>query len=218
MSITSAASSIKEVGSSAMGSVSSFLGGSTGGMSNSGLLAAGGSLLQSVSGFLAGNSEAKAQKKAQDKQWQAQMVNTREQYRQLAQQEQVAGKEANQASIDNQVSLLQQQGQVELLAGATGTGGGSVSSLLGDLSAQAGRNQSQIIDNYENAMESFTNQAKAIRTGGQMQMRSFNKPSILGSLVSGIGGAASAYSSGSKIGKDFSTAHSESRTFSSGKK
>lgn len=203
-------------GSGVASSVMGWLGGSTAGFSNSGLLAMGGSLLSSLTGFLTGGEQAKALKKAQKEQWKQQMINTREQYRQLGDAERVANKEFHQDLIQNQVSLLQQQAQVELMAGASGTGGASISSMLNDLSGQAGRNQAQIVDNFENQQQGFINQAKAIQTGGQMQQRSFSKPSAFGSLVSGLGSAATSYVTGSKLGKDFSTAWKESRTYSSG--
>lgn len=202
--------------SGVLGSVMGWLGGSTAGFSNSGLLSMGGSLLNSLTGFLTGGDQAEALKQAQEEQWQQQLINTREQYKQLGDLERQANKEYHQDIIQNQVSLLQQQAQVELMAGASGTGGASISSMLNDLSGQAGRNQSQIIDNFENQQISFINQAKAIQTGGQMQMREFKKPSAFSSLLSGVGSAASSYLSGSKTGKELSNAWSNYRTYSSG--
>ena len=209
---SSALPSLSGIGST----VANFMGGSAGGFSNFGLLNMGASLLGSVSNFLSGNEEAKALKRQQEEQWKQQMINVREQYRQLGDMERVANKEHHQQVQQNQISLLQQQAQVELLAGATGTGGGSVSAMLNDLSAQAGRNQAQLVDNFENQQQSFINQAKAIQTGGQMQMRSFNKPSAFGSLASGLGKAATAYVTGAQVGKGFKEAYFDSRTYSSG--
>lgn len=211
-----AAGSAAGAGSGILGSAMSWLGGSTAGFSNSGLLSMGGSLLSSLTSFLSGGNEAEALRKQHQEQWKQQMINTREQYRQLGDLERQANKEFHQDLIQNQVSLLQQQAQVELMAGASGTGGASISSLLGDLSGQAGRNQSQLIDNFENQQQSFINQAKAIQTGGQMQQRSFEKPSAFSSLLSGVGSAATSYLSGAKTGKALSTAWKESRTYSSG--
>lgn len=198
---------VKGAGDSAV----KWLGADTAGFSNSGLLAMGGSLLDGLTGFLSGGAEAKALKRAQKEQWEQQMVNTREQYKQLADAERAANKDKHTELLQNQVSLLQQRGQVELLAGASGTGGASISSMLGDLSAQAGNNQSQIIDNYERTQQGFINQAKAIQTGGQMVQRQFNKPSAFSSMISGLGSAANAYMSGSIIGRDFSKSYRESR-------
>ena len=92
----------------------------------------------------------------------------------------------------------------------------SISSMLSDLNGQAGRNQSTIVRNYENQQQSFVNQAKAIRTGGQMQMRSFEKPSAFASLVSGVGSAASAFVGGAKTASSLKDAWDSSRKYSSG--
>lgn len=202
----------QQAGSAAM----DWLGGTTGGVSNMGALQAGGSLLSSLGNFFTGSDMAKAQRKAQEKQWQAQLSNTREQYRQLGQQEQVANKEYHDQLLQNQASLLQQRGEVELLAGATGTGGGSITSMLNDLTGQAGRNQSQIVDNYENQMNGFVNAAKAIQSGGQMQMREFKKPNAFRSIIQGVTGAAKSYQSGSESGKAFGNAWNDFRSYSSG--
>lgn len=197
--------------SGAMSSAMSWLGGSTAGFSNSGLLAMGGSLLGGLTSFLDGGTEAEALAEAQREQWKQQMINTREQYRQLADMERVANKDHHEQIMQNQISLLQQQGQVELLAGASGTGGASISSMLGDLAGQAGRNQAQLIDNYERTQQGFINQAKAIQTGGQMTMQQFNKPSAFSSLVSGLGSAATSYLQFADIGKNLSKSYFESR-------
>lgn len=196
------------------GSAISALGGK-GGLGG-GLLAMGGSLLSSLTGFLGQGDQAEALRKQQNEQWKQQMINTREQYRQLGQAQTAANQEYGEQLIDNQVSLLQQRAQVELLAGASGTGGASISSMLSDLNGQAGRNQSTIVRNYENQQQSFVNQAKAIRTGGQMQMRSFEKPSAFASLVSGVGSAASAFVGGAKTASSLKGAWDSSRTYSSG--
>lgn len=187
-----------------------------GGMSNFGMVQGGMSILQSLGSFISGNSEAKALKKAQEKQWKEQLINTREQYRQLGQAEQFANKEYHENLIQNQASLMQQRGQVELMAGATETGGASINSMLGDLTAQGGRNQSALVEDYENQVLGFINTAKAIQSGGQMEQRSFNKPSAWGSLAAGLANATSAYASGAKTGQAFGEAFRDSRTYSSG--
>lgn len=213
-SIASMAPALSGAASGTMGSVIGALGGN-GGMGG-GLLSMGGSLLGSITGFLGAGDEAKALKKQQDEQWKQQMINTREQYRQLADAERAANQEAGEQLIDNQVSLLQQQAQVELMAAASGTGGASISSMLGDLSGQAGRNQSQIIRNFENQQQGFVNQAKAIRTGGQMQQRSFQKPSAFASAISGVAKAAGAFNSGAQTSMKLKDAWDNSRSYSSG--
>lgn len=195
---------------------SNWMGGSSGGMSNSGMANAGMSMFSSLTNFLTAKSQAKAQKAAQEAQWKEQLKATREAYRQLGEAGTASNKQYHADTLNNQVSLLQQQAQVELLAGASGTGGQSISSMLEDLTAQGGRNQANILDNYETEQLNFSNQINAIRTGNQMVQRQFNKPSAFGAFANGISNAASSYVSGAQTGKDFSTAFNNSRTYSSG--
>ena len=201
-----------------LGSFGTFLGGTTGGFSNLGILSSGLNILGGVGDFITGGRNAKAMAKAQKEQHRQVMMNVREQYRQLGTAEQAAGKDFKEEIINNQVSLLQQQAQVQLMAGATGTGGASVTSMLQDLSATGGRNQAQIVENFERQQEDFKNQAKAIRMGGaaQMQTRTFEKPSAIESLVSTVGDAASGYLSGSATGREWKKAWTDSRRTTAG--
>lgn len=203
-------------GGGLLGSVGGFLSGSTGGFSNAGLLSAGLQGLGLIGNLFGGSDEAKAMKKAQEEQWRQQLIATQEAYKTVADAERSAAKQYHADAISNQASLLQQRAQVALLAGATGTGGNSVSSMLNDLAAEGGRNQSTIIDNYENQKINFTNQLKSIQRGGQMQMREFKKPSAVSTLVQGIPSLASAYVTGSKSGMALGKALTDSRTYSSG--
>ena len=203
-------------GGGMLGSLGGFLSGSTGGFSNAGLLGAGLQGLGLIGNLFGGSDEAKAMKKAQEEQWRQQLIATQEAYKTVADAERSAAKQYHADAISNQASLLQQRAQVALLAGATGTGGNSVSSMLNDLAAEGGRNQSTIIDNYENQKINFTNQLKSIQRGGQMQMREFKKPSAVSTLVQGIPSLASAYVTGSKSGMALGKALTDSRTYSSG--
>lgn len=198
------------------GLLGGVLSGSTAGFSNAGLLGAGLQGLGLIGDLFGGSDEAKAMKKAQEEQWRQQLIATQEAYKTVADAERSAAKQYHADAISNQASLLQQRAQVALLAGATGTGGNSVSSMLNDLAAEGGRNQSTIIDNYENQKINFTNQLKSIQRGGQMQMREFKKPSAVSTLVQGIPSLASAYVTGSKSGKALGKALTDSRTYSSG--
>ncbi|URP75143.1 internal virion protein [Escherichia phage EEc4] len=203
-------------GGGLLGSLGGFLSGSTAGFSNAGLLGAGLQGLGLIGDLFGGSDEAKAMKKAQEEQWRQQLIATQEAYKTVADAERSAAKQYHADAISNQASLLQQRAQVALLAGATGTGGNSVSSMLNDLAADGGSNQSTIIDNYENQKINFTNQLKSIQRGGQMQMREFKKPSAMNTLVKGIPSLASAYVTGSKSGKALGKALTDSRTYSSG--
>lgn len=199
-----------------LGSIGGFLGGSTAGFSNAGLLSAGFQGLNLISGLFGGQDTAKAMKKAQEEEWRQRLIATRDAYSSVADAERSAAKQYHSDFLNNQISLMQQRAQVAVMAGATGTGGSSITSMLNDLTAEGGRNQSTIIDNYENQQINFANQLKSIQRGGQMQMRTFDKPSALGTLIKGIPSLASSYVTGSKAGMALGKAITESRTYSSG--
>ncbi|UVD33093.1 hypothetical protein [Escherichia phage NTNC80A] len=202
--------------SGVLGSIGSFLGGSSAGFSNAGLLSAGLQGLNMLGGLFGGQDTAKAMKKAQEEEWRQRLEATREAYSSVADAERFAAKQYHSDFLNNQISLMQQRAQVAVMAGATGTGGSSITSMLNDLTAEGGRNQSTIIDNYENQQINFANQLKSIQRGGQMQMRTFDKPSALGTLVKDLPSIASAYVTGSKSGMALGKAITESRTYSSG--
>lgn len=213
---SSAAGSAAAGSGGVLGSVGSFLGGSSAGFSNAGLLSAGLQGLNLLGGLFGGRDTAKAMQKAQEEEWRQRLEATREAYSSVANAERSAAKQYHSDFLNNQISLMQQRAQVAVMAGATGTGGSSIASMLNDLTAEGGRNQSTIIDNYENQQINFANQLKSIQRSGQMQMRTFDKPSALGTLVKGIPSLASSYVTGSKAGMALGKAITESRTYSSG--
>lgn len=157
--------------------------GSKAGVGNNPFVQAGNSILSSVGSFLQQKAMANALKKQQEQQWKAQMANTREQYRQQGEQMQAAAQDYANAGLANQMSLAEQRAGVELMAAASGTGGGSITSMLTDLNAQAGRNQSQIIENYERQQMGFVNRLKGIQNNGQMVFRKFEKPKLFNTLL-----------------------------------
>lgn len=212
----STAGSVAAGSSGVLGSIGSFLGGSSAGFSNAGLLSAGLQGLNMLGGLFGGQDTAKAMKKAQEEEWRQRLVATREAYSSVADAERSAAKQYHSDFLNNQISLMQQRAQVAVMAGATGTGGSSITSMLNDLTAEGGRNQSTIIDNYENQQINFANQLKSIQRGGQMQMRTFDKPSALGTLVKGIPSLASSYVIGSQAGMELGKAITDSRTYSPG--
>lgn len=213
---SSAAGSAAAGSGGVLGSVGSFLGGSSAGFSNAGLLSAGLQGLNLLGGLFGGRDTAKAMQKAQEEEWRQRLEATREAYSSVANAERSAAKQYHSDFLNNQISLMQQRAQVAVMAGATGTGGSSITSMLNDLTAEGGRNQSTIIDNYENQQINFANQLKSIQRSGQMQMRTFDKPSALGTLVKGIPSLASSYVTGSKAGMALGKALTGSRTYSSG--
>lgn len=204
---TAAGSALASMGGSVMG----WLGGTSAGMSNAGLLSMGTNLLSSLGGSMSGRNSAKAMKKAQEQEWAQRMSDTRENYKQLAQVEQQANQEYRENLMQNQASLAQQQAQVEVMAAASGTGGNSVTAMMTDLSASAGRNQAAIIQNFENEQQSISNQMRAIQKGGAVEQRKFNKPSAFNTIASAVGAGAQGYFSGKKTGQELSSAYTSSR-------
>lgn len=98
-------------------------------------------------------------------------------------------------SIQAQAELFRAKGQVNVLAGASGTYGGSVDSMLRDLNATHGQNIRNIVHNRENEISGYKAQAEGIRYGAQREQgnRYFAKPSYLGIGASAVGSAASSY-------------------------
>lgn len=206
--LSSAGGAISAAGGSAM----KWLGGSTvGGLSNAGLLGVGTSILSTLAGGVSAKNQAKAMEKAQEAEWQARLQDTREAYKQIATQSQQMNQEANEDLMQNEVSLAQQKADVELMAAASGTGGQSVTSMMTDLSATAGRNSSTIIQNMENQQQSISNQLRAVQKGGAVEKRKFEKPSALGTIIKSVGSGAMGYLSGESTGKGLSKAYADSR-------
>lgn len=192
MSIAAASSMASSAGSSAAAGANAGLD-KLGSLSSNPFVQAGGSILNTASSYLQDRAMTAALKRQQAKQWEANLINTREAYRQQGTQMQAAAQDNAQAGLANQMSLAEQRAAVELMAAATGTGGASVSSMLTDLNAEGGRNQSQIIENYERQQEGFRNQLKGIQSSGQMQIRKFEKPKLFDTIVKGALNAATAY-------------------------
>lgn len=192
MSIASASSAASSAGSAASSYANSGLD-KLGGLSSNPYVQAGGAILNTASSYLQDKAMSAALKRQQAKQWEANLINTREAYRQQGTQMQAAAQDNAQAGLANQMSLAEQRAAVELMAAASGTGGASVTSMLTDLNAEGGRNQSQIIENYERQQESFRNGLKGIQSSGQMQIRKFEKPRLFNAIVKGTLSAATAY-------------------------
>lgn len=209
--VAGAASAVGGAVSGGVSSAMGWLGGTTAGMSNAGLLGMGTSILGSLGGAISSGNQAKAMKKAQKREWQQRLSDTRENYKQIAQADQQANQEYRENLMQNQVSLATQIADVELMAAASGTGGQSVTAMMTDLSASAGRNQATIVQNFENQQQSISNQLRAIQKGGATEMRKFEKPSAFNTLASAVGSGLTGYLSGSKTGKELTTAYKDSR-------
>jgi len=97
--------------------------------------------------------------------------------------------------IDQQKQAMQAEGQINVLAGASGTAGGSVSSMLSDVKQTKGKNLSTIQGNRTTELDNIKTQAEQIRQGGAGRMgnRTFDKPSTGMILANSAMAGASAY-------------------------
>lgn len=87
--------------------------------------------------------------------------------------------QANQQSLSQQADAISAKGRVNLFAAASGTGGGSVDSMLFDIDATEARNMNQILNQRESGLLSIKTQAENIRQqsiGGQSR-QVINSPS-----------------------------------------
>jgi alanyl-tRNA synthetase len=170
-----------------------------------GAVMAGLAILSSVKKNQEQGAMAAADAKAQQAAWVQRLNDTRENYKQIARASQQVNREKNEDIIQNQTSLAQQKADVELMAGASGTGGNAITSMIGDLSRTAGQNQSRIINNYDSEQQNMANQLRQAQLGGQVEMRQFRKPSssdyLLGGLSSGMQGFMAGKSGGDALGK-----------------
>lgn len=125
-----------------------------------------------VAGLVSGNSAAKKQKKALEE-YNAQIrANAERNYQKLDIQESEAAGAAREQLLDNNIDMVKQRAQIESIAAATGTAGGTLGTLVNDTLAEGGRNQGAIIDNYNREMTGYASQAEDVRRGAQAQLKS----------------------------------------------
>jgi len=160
-----------------------------------------GGVVGGVAGLVSGNSAAKKQKQAMDKYNSQIRENAENNYQRLDIQEGEAAGAAREQLLDNSISMVSKRAQIESIAAATGTAGGTLGTLVNDVYAEGGRNQGAIVDNYNREMTGFVAQAEDVRRGAQASMRSsqIQKPTAgewLGiaanaatSLYTGVSGA-----------------------------
>ncbi len=168
-----------------------------------GAVMAGVGALSSINKSQGGKAQAKADAAAQEQAWKQRVVDTRENYKQVALAEQQVNQEYREDLMQNQISLAQQQAAVELMAAASGTGGQSISAMLTDLSTTAGQNQAKIVQNFENEQTSISNQYRSIQSGASMEISGVKKPTtgetIMGATASGLQGFIGGYNAGNAL-------------------
>jgi biopolymer transport protein ExbD len=123
---------------------------------------------------------AEAQEEAQDKNNKQLALDAVAQYADLSAAEKDVHEESLDSSLQQQRAFLQAKGEIEVVAGASGTSGGSVDQMLRDLTQTKGRNLAAISNNRRNALSEIKVQAEQIRYGARARMTSriFQKPSI----------------------------------------
>lgn len=131
-----------------------------------------GGVVGGVAGLVSGNSAAKQQKKAIEKYNQQIRENAERNYQKIDIQEKEAAGAAREQLLDNNIDMVKQRAQIESIAAATGTAGGTLGTLVNDTLAEGGRNQGAIIDNYNREITGYASQAEDVRKGAQAQLRS----------------------------------------------
>lgn len=159
-----------------------------------------------VMGMVSGNAAAKKQKAAVDKYNKQIRENAENNYQRIDIMEKEAAGSAREQLLDENLTMAQKRAQVEALAAATGTSGGTLGTLVGDVYSEGGRNQAAIVDNYNREMMGFTAQAEDVRRGAQSQTRSseIQKPTA-GEWLSLAADTTSKMYSGIKKGKEINS-------------
>lgn len=109
---------------------------------------------------------AKAESQAAEEQNKEAAIQAAAAYDDLTPAEIDANKQANDAAMAQQAEAIQAKGRVNLFAAASGTGGGSVDSMLFDIDSIKAGNINSIIAQRESGLTSIRKQAEQIRQGG----------------------------------------------------
>lgn len=125
-----------------------------------------------VAGLISGGSAAKKQKRAIEEYNKQIRENAERNYQKIDIQEKEAAGAAREQLLDNNIDMVKQRAQIESIAAATGTAGGTLGTLINDTLAEGGRNQGAIIDNYNREMVGYASQAEDIRQGAKAQLKS----------------------------------------------
>jgi len=138
-----------------------------------------------IGSTLVGGLQARKDAEAQQE---AQAINNKEidktayaNYSDLSRSEVSIQEQAGEASLEQQKAYFKARGRVVNIAGASGTAGGSVDSILSDLNRTKGQNLATITKNRRTQLDEVALQAEQIRQGAKASKsnRVFNKPSGL---------------------------------------
>ena len=103
-------------------------------------------------------------------------------------------------SLDAQVQYLQAEASVKNQAAATGTAGGSIDMILGDVKQDFEGNMQNIKRNRKYALSEVASQADAMQSQAHASMESVKKPSYGEAIGAGIQTGISTYMLGSSLG------------------
>lgn len=153
---------------------------------------------------------ADANAEAQEKNNEALRVAAIQQYDDLSPAERDINEQSLEEGLAQKKQLIKERSRINLLAGASGTYGGSVDSMLSDLTRNYGQNISTIIRNRDTRLSEVAVQAEQIRYGARAQMtnRVFNKPSGVAIALDTAAAAGQGYQAGAGFAKTYNEASS----------
>lgn len=125
------------------------------------------------------SQQAKAETSAAEESNKEAAIQAAASYDDLSPAEIDANRQANDAALAQQAESIQAKGRVNLFAAASGTGGGSVDSMLFDIDTVRSRNMNSIIAQRESGLTSIRKQAEQIRQGAisNQNRQPINSPS-----------------------------------------
>jgi hypothetical protein len=153
-------------------------------------------------------AQAKRQERAQSENNYIIRKAAAESYGDVAKAEEDIQVERHEMSLKNTAAFIKARGQVKVMAGATGTYGGAVDSMIRDLNQTRGANMGTLAHNTEVQLDKIRTQQENIRYGAQRQQgtQAFAKPSGFSIALSSIGAGMKGYAAGQDFGTSFAAA------------
>lgn len=109
--------------------------------------------------------------------------------------------EEHRESLKNQAAFIRAKGHVLNMAGASGTRGGAVDSMIRDLNQTRGANLNTIASNTGTQLDKIRKQTEDVRYTAQRQQgtKTFSKPSGFSIIAGTVGAGMKGYSAGSSF-------------------
>lgn len=158
---------------------------------------------------MAGNSQQKAQARAQNAAIEANMksnvMSANYQMAELERQQQVASDAATEELIQQRIIAMENEGQVAAAAGETGVSGNSMNTAVRSVQARYGRSAASIMDNTQREIMGLQSQqetiARDVNSANKIAaMGGVAKPSGASQLLSVANGALQGASMGAAMG------------------